>query len=154
MVVSKENQAYFAKLVEPLATSEALNEMFEDLKRDVLSKLEERISNQDNRIEQLEAELKVSKNVNDLLAAKCKATEIKCDDNEQYSRRTCLRIHGVKISDDARSENVMNLVKECYSDIDLKFNEEEIDRTHRIGKVFTDEESKVKTKSIIVKFKS
>ena len=63
MVVSKENQAFFSKLIEPLATSHALNRMFVELKSDVLSTLEERILNQDKRIDQLEAELQICKNV-------------------------------------------------------------------------------------------
>ena len=39
---------------------------------------------------------------------------IKCDDNEQYSRRSCLRIHGIECSDDERNDNVLERVKECY----------------------------------------
>ena len=128
--------------------------MFDEFKRDVLSKLEERIANQDRRIEQLEAELLISKTVSTLLSKTCEATEIKCDDNEQYSRRSCLRIHGIQIADDDDTENVMDIVKTCYSDVGLDFDENEIDRAHRIGQVHTDAKSNVKTRSIIVKFKS
>ena len=80
---SKENKDFFTKLVEPLAKSEDIDRMFDEFKRDVLSKLEERIANQDRRIEQLEAELLISKTVSTLLTKTCEATEIKCDDNEQ-----------------------------------------------------------------------
>ena len=154
MVVSKENQAFFAKLVEPLATREYLNEMFEEFKRDVTSKFENHIEIQDRKIEELKAELEISKNVSNQLASKLHDNEIKCDDNEQYSRRSCLRIHGVKIKEDGEKEDVMELIKKCYSDMKLDYNPQEIDRAHRIGKVYTDVKTNVKTKSIIVKFKS
>ena len=49
---------------------------------------------------------------------------IKCDDNDddddddddddRYSRRSCLRIHGIEWSDDERNDNVLQWVKECY----------------------------------------
>ena len=81
MVVSKENKDLFAKLVEPLAKSEDIDRMFDEFNRDVLSKLEERISNQDRRIEQLEAELLISKTVSTLLTKTCETTEIKTMSN-------------------------------------------------------------------------
>ena len=117
-------------------------------------KLEERILNQDKRIDQLEAELQICKNVSKLLAENCEANQIKSDENEQYSRRTCLRINGIKVSDDRNKENVMDVIKECYDDVGLPFNPDEIDRAHRIGKVHTNSETEDKTQSIIVKFKS
>ena len=58
-----------------------------------------------------------------LLTKTFEDTEIKCDDNEQYSRRSCLRIHGIKIADDEDTENVMGILKTCYSDVGLDFDE-------------------------------
>ena len=51
MVLTNEVKDYFSKLIEPLAKSENINDLFEKFKTDVLSKLEERISQQDNKIE-------------------------------------------------------------------------------------------------------
>ena len=79
---------------------------------------------------------------------------IKCDDNEQYSRRSCLRIHRIECSDDERNDNVLERVKECYKEMNLLFQDENIDRVHRIGKTYTDENTGKKVKSIIVKFNS
>ena len=45
-------------------------------------------------------------------------------------------------------------IRECYNALELPFNEEVIDRAHRVGKEYTDKISKKKVKSIIVKFKS
>ena len=79
---------------------------------------------------------------------------IKCDDNEQYSRRSCLRIHGIVTNSNEESEDVIGKVRECYDALNLPFDEELIDRTHRIGKEYTDKISGKQVKSIIVKFKS
>ena len=52
------------------------------------------------------------------------------------------------------STRSLDVIKECYDDAGLPFNQDEIDRAHRIGKVHTNSETDYKTKSIIVKFKS
>ena len=77
---------------------------------------------------------------------------IKCDDNEQYSRRSCLRIHGIECSDDERNDNVLERVKECYEEISLSFQDGNIDRVHRIGQTYTYKNIIKKVKFIIVKF--
>ena len=57
---------------------------------------------------------------------------VKCDDNEQYSRRSCMRIQGVEL----------NLLEDYYSSVNLLFDANDIDR---VG---------TKVKSILVKFRS
>ena len=79
---------------------------------------------------------------------------IKCDDNEQYSRRIWLRIHGVECSDDERNGNVLQWVKECYEEMNLPFQDENIDPVDRFGRTCTDKNIGNKVKSIIVKFNS
>ena len=75
---------------------------------------------------------------------------IKCQDNERYSRRSCLCIHGIE----SDNENVLEKVKRYYNALDLPFCEVEIDRVHRITKKCKDKNSGKKVKSIIIKFKS
>ena len=58
-----------------------------------MKKLEHNFKEQSGRIEELESRLAMKQNIIDHL-------EIKCDDNEQYSRRSCLRIHGLDFSSD------------------------------------------------------
>ena len=40
---------------------------------------------------------------------------VKCYDNEQYSRRRCLSIHGVEVKDKESEDDVMNTLEKCYS---------------------------------------
>ena len=79
---------------------------------------------------------------------------VKCGDNEQYSRRSCLRIHGVELKENENEDGVMNVLEDCYSSANLDFDANHIDDAHRIGLPYTNKNSGKKVKSIIVKFRS
>ena len=82
---------------------ELLKEVKDDLKNkasneridiliDEIKKKDEKIQNLENRVEILESKVSVLQNTVNLL-------ERKADDNEQYSRRLCLRISGIPVSE-------------------------------------------------------
>ena len=48
----------------------------------------------------------------------------------------------------------MAVVKSCHEKINVPFDQDNIDRIHRIGKKYTDENTGKKVQSMIVKFKS
>ena len=74
------------------------------------------------------------KNTIDVLLSKL---EVKADDNERYSRRSCLRIHGInKYDENSSNENMEDILSNCYEKVDVPFNHNEINRVHRIGKPF------------------
>ena len=77
--------------------------------------------------------------------------EIKVDNNEQYSRRACLRIHGIEVADE---ENVDDVVQDCMNKVGVDLNSNAIDRTHRVGNAYVDRETNKNVRSIIVKFNS
>ena len=63
--------------------------MFTELKEEIITKFKERFIEQNRKIDELEERVLFQENViNQLL--------IKCDGNEQYSRRNCLRIHRIE----------------------------------------------------------
>ena len=76
----------------------------------------------------MESKLAMKQNIIDHL-------EIKCNDNEQYSRRFCLRIHGLDFSSN-EDEGVLKKVEKCYSNMGIEFNENEIDGAHYIDKLY------------------
>ena len=55
-----------------------------------MKKTEDKFKEQNDRIAELESKLAMKQNIIYHL-------EIKCDDNEQYSWRSCLRIHGLDL---------------------------------------------------------
>ena len=72
-----ELKCYFEKLIEPLVTNNSLEELFNKLKDEIMKKFDEKISEQNAKIEKLELTITIHENtINQLL--------IKCDDNEQF----------------------------------------------------------------------
>ena len=103
--------------------------------------------NKVKKIDELEERVLFQENtINQLL--------MKCDDNEQYSRRNCLRIHGIEYTKHEKIDDVWKKVKDCYESVQVPFAQEDIDRAHRNGMEYTEKNSGKKVKSIIVKFKS
>ena len=147
-MVSKEISDYFTKLIEPLVTTQRLEEMFGKFKEEIIERFEEKFTAQNQKIVDLEEKIVLQEK-------KIENLSIKCDDNEQYSRRYCLRMHGLKYEKKNENQNgIVSKVSECFSEIGLPYEEAEIDRVHRIGKPYKNEGSGLTVKSIIIKFKS
>ena len=96
-------KCYFEKLIEPLVTNNSLEELFNKLKDEIIKKFDEKISEQNANIEKLESIITIHENTIDQLL-------VKCDDNEQYSRRSCLCIHGVEVKEIEDEDGIMNLL--------------------------------------------
>ena len=76
--MSQELCYYFSVLIQPLETNEFLEQMFQKLKEEIVTKSEERFTEQNKKIDKLEERVSFQENtINQLL--------IKCDNNEQYS---------------------------------------------------------------------
>ena len=98
---TKELKCYFEKLFGPLVTNNSLEELFNKLKDEIIKK----ISEQNAKIEKVASIITISENTIDQLL-------IKCDDNEQYSRRSCLRIRGVEIKENEDEDGLMNVLED------------------------------------------
>ena len=70
--------------------------------------------------------------VNDL-KERVESIEKFSDDHEQYSRRNCLLIHGMKKDKDEFTDNmVVNMMQDK---LELKISKKDIDWSHSIGKM-------------------
>ena len=130
MSITSEMHDYFENLMKPLVTNDKLEQLLKSFQDGLMKKIEDKFNEQNTRIEELESKLAIKQNIIDNL-------EIKCDDNEQYSRRSCLRVHGLNFSSD-EDEVVMKKVEKCCSDMGIEFNQNEIDHVHYIGKPYMD----------------
>lgn len=102
--------------------------------------------------EQLYADIQQLKKTNDSLATTVQELQLKIDDLEQYSRRSCVRISGVSETD---SENVNAIVMDLANRIHADVTPRDIDRTHRVGAKFDrnrNNGNRRKDRDIIVKF--
>ena len=145
--ISDANKAYFKDLIKPLNEGQKdILQMFEEFKNEVVVKLQEKIFQQDEKIQILESKIELKNNLIEKLL-------VKTDDVEQYSRRSCLRINGVAY-DESKSEDVSSLVADCYKSVGVAFDPNCIDRCHRIGKPITNTTTGQVTKQIIVRYQS
>ena len=121
-------------MIEPLVTNKLLEDLLNILKDDLSKKFDEKISEQSAKIEKFGSIISIYENTIDQLL-------VKCNDNEQYSRRSCLRIHGVEVKEKEGKDDVMNTLEQCYSSLDIPFNPNDVDRAHLIGLSHTDNHS-------------
>ena len=54
------------------------------------------------------------------------------DRQEQYSRRNCLLVHGIAETNDENTDGLV--LKKINEKLDVEITENEIDRSHRIGR--------------------
>ena len=107
-------------------------------------------------ISELEGLAAVHKNVTDTLSkdrdrlqTRIKLLEYEIEDQEQYSRRNCLLVHGVT---EKPNEDVEKEVMEIFQEkLEAEVAQTDISRMHRLGKKRTDED---KPRPIIVRFLS
>ena len=125
------------------ATNAKINELLQEIKSkdDRIVVLENKIA----QIEILEAKIAVLENNNVLL-------ERKIDDNEQYSRRTSLRINGIPLPENGVKEpgdDCLEKVKNVLKDLPEGIPECMFDRAHRVGKKKTDAEGNVSQQMLV-----
>ena len=119
-----------------------IEEKIESKVRDGVEVLIPRVIALERRVESLESSMVVLEHLHK-----------KVDENEQYSRRTCLRILNVPLPKNDGKENYENKMKQIMNDMDCGLNPDDIDCTHRIGPKKTGADGTV-NQQIIVKFKS
>ena len=110
-----------------------------DIVEGVLDGIQDQISKVETRNQELMDENQELRERVDLL-------ERKVDQAEQYSRRNCLRISGVK---ENRFESTDDIVLKMATDIGSEIQLSDIDRSHRVG---NPNNMGTRTRDIIVKF--
>ena len=73
------------------------------------------------------------------------------DEIKQCGRRLCIRIDSVPMAENDTSNDVLQNMKSVIEESSREIPDVAIDRTHRIGKVYTDKTSGVKCQNIIVR---
>ena len=135
------------------AELENIHKLIKEIHKDsqaTASKLDElvaEIRSKDRRIEALESEVAVLKNAVNLLSQKC-------DSNEQYSRRSSLRINNIPLPNEGgreSAEDVMNKVREVITETGADIPNKFIERAHRVGKTSIADDG-TRKQQVIVKF--
>ncbi|MEW8561900.1 MAG: hypothetical protein AB2541_07335 [Candidatus Thiodiazotropha sp.] len=109
--------------------------------------------------ESLKSELKEVQDRCKKLEAEVKALQTRQDDTEQYSRRMCLRISGIR---ETENEDVQKLVLDFSNKVNANIDPSDIDRVHRVGRLVSDTSDRIgepnhgirtrRNREIIIKF--
>lgn len=132
-----------------LETTVASKEGIEDLKLLIMEQ-NEKIEKQNLEILSLKATVlsqeKNLSNMNDKIAVLSNSIDVlkkQSDNQEQYSRRYCLRVKGIEKENYETPNTCIDKVVKVCKNLDVDINASDIDRAHRVGK---------DNKAIIVKF--
>ena len=112
---------------------------FSDSFKTFASDISELYSVMDAKMQSLEASLVVQKAVTDALLVEkdrlqdvIKKLEHEVDDQQQYSRRNCLIVHGI---DEKPNENTDKIVMDLLQNkLEAGVTQNEVSRTHRLGR--------------------
>ena len=117
-----------------------------------IDRLLKEIKAKDDKINSLESKVEVLEGNVAILINTVKKLERKCDDNEQYSRRTSLRISDIPSTGGREiGDKSIDLVVETVNQIrGVNIKKSDIDRAHRVGKVIP---NATYPRIMIVKFK-
>ena len=111
--ITAEVREYFNNLIRPLVTNKSLEELYK-FKEEIISKFEDKLREQNLKIQELESKIHSQENA-------FKEFERISDDNEQYSRRSCLRIHGIEFKE-GDSGDVIEELENCCNVMGILFN--------------------------------
>ena len=118
---------------------------------DLVRSLTDKITNLEARVELLESTISIKSNTIDLLKAHVERLEERSVNQEQYQRRTSLRIHGVPVVVGSESnQDVLKIVEEVHKQVKVPYSRANIFRAHRIGPKKKIDNNV--TQAIIVKF--
>ena len=127
----KNSQIKGEKQLDSLSDAlELLSAKFDELEKDH-EKKNKKISEVEKKVNSLESKLGDS-----------------VDELEQYSRRNCLLLHGVReLEGENKNDIIMKTMKE---EIDIDIRQQDLDQTHRVGNTKVCKEGK--SRPIIIKF--
>jgi len=91
----------------------------------------------DKQNQEILAQAQDISNMKDQIAVLSNSVNIlksRCDDQEQYSRRQCLRLKGIKKDRSETPDSCVKKVVEVCENLNLDITARDIDRAHRVGK--------------------
>ena len=90
---------YFENVIKPLVTNEKLEELLKSFQDDIVKRFEHKLEEKNSKIVELELKFAMKQTTIDNI-------EIKCDVNKQYTRKSCVHIHGLDFISD-EDNNIM-----------------------------------------------
>ena len=121
-----------SKIRELLKDGEVVELLSEKIADTVLNTISAEMGELKAKVTALEEENAVLRKSNEDVKKCLQSVSEQCDDQEQYSRRSCLRLFGLpEVDNENTDELVVNL---CRDQLKINVGIEDIDRSHRVGK--------------------
>ena len=136
--ICQQQLKYLIIFIKPLVTNESLEKPLGAFQEKIMKKFDKKLDKQNTKIIELQTKIAIQGNA-------LQKFEIKSDDNEQYSRRSSIRIHGVQYDENV-DISVINKVERCCDEIAVKPDMNEIYSVNYIGKPIFDTDSKQKVR--------
>ena len=148
MELTAEVKAYLDKRFDLLSTKDDIT----SLKEEVTLLVTEKIQDQEKQISALEERIDELEANNAVLESHVAHLRKSYENQEQYSRRLCLRIDGIELPPKGTNESgdeVLGKVKEIFDELEVDVPDAVIDRAHRIGPKSTDGDGKPRQRVIV-----
>ena len=136
--ICQQQLKYLIIFIKPLVTNESLEKPLGAFQEKIMKRFDKKLDKQNTKIIELQTKIAIQGNA-------LQKFEIKSDDNEQYSRRSSIRIHGVQYDENV-DISVVNKVERCCDEIAVKPDMNEIYSVNYIGKPIFDTDSKQKVR--------
>ena len=136
--ICQQQLKYLIIFIKPLVTNESLEKPLGAFQEKIMKRFDKKLDKQNTKIIELQTKIAIQGNA-------LQKFEIKSDDNEQYSRRSSIRIHGVQYDENV-DISVINKVERCCDEIAVKPDMNEIYSVNYIGKPIFDTDSKQKVR--------
>ena len=114
MSITAEVHEYFENLIKLLITDQSLGEFLCKFIEGIISKFEDKLREQNLKIQELESKIHLQENA-------FKKLEIISDDNEQYSHRSCLHIPSIQFKE-GDGGDIMEEIEKCYNIMGIPFS--------------------------------
>ncbi len=145
MELTAEVKAYLDKQFDTRLQRLATKEDITSLKEKVTLLVTEKIQEQEKEISSSEERINELETNNVILESHVSHLRKSYENQEQYSRRLCLRIDGIELPPKGTNESgetVLGKVKDIFDELEVDVPDAVIDRAHRIGPKSTDDNGK------------
>ena len=92
MSIAVKVRDYFESLIKSQVTNESLEKLLGAFQEKIVKRFDEKLDEQNAKVIGLQSKVAIQDNA-------LQKFEIKCEENEQYSRRSCICIHGVQYNE-------------------------------------------------------
>ena len=147
-MLDKKLDEKFEKLEKSFSQS-----LVSQIKEEVAKEVASIVNKYAEKIDKLESTVCMLQKHVEVLKNQTKSSLQQTEENEQYGRRLCLRMGGLKVAEGKETaSDVLQMVKENWEKGGVNVPDPVIDRAHRIGNKYKEKDKEGEFQDVIVRF--